>query len=200
MRPFTRSLATSLATVVLASPLSTVQAQITTFSAFLSGAQEDPPNPSPGTGEAIVTLDQFVNTMRVRVNFSGLIGTTTVAHIHCCTADPFVGNVGVATTTPTFPGFPAGVTSGAYDVTFDMLNLTSYRPGFVMDNGGTAASAFSALSAGMFAGKSYFNLHSTVYPGGEIRGFLQVVPEPGTYALMAAGLLGLGVVSRRRRA
>ncbi len=91
MRPVTRSLAPLLASVVLALPLSTVQAQITTFSAFLSGLQEEPPNLSPGTGTVVVTLNEFVNTMRVKVSFTGLIGTTTVAHIHCCTATPVAG-------------------------------------------------------------------------------------------------------------
>lgn len=89
---------------------------------------------------------------------------------------------------------------GTYDRTFDMLNAASYNAAFITANGGTTATAFSALTAGMFANKSYFNLHTNLYPGGEIRGFLQVVPEPSTYALMAAGLIGLGVVSRRRRA
>lgn len=44
-------------------------------------------------------------------------------------------------------------------------------------------------------------MHTTFAPGGEIRGFLlNPIPEPGTYALMAAGLLGVAGRVRRRRA
>lgn len=80
-----------------------------------------------------------------------------------------------------------------------MLAAASYNAAYVTANGGTATTAYAALTAGMFAGKSYLNVHSTFAPGGEIRGFLQVIPEPSTYALMGAGLLTLGAVARKRR-
>lgn len=41
----------------------------------------------------------------------------------------------------------------------------------------------------------YVNVHTNVFPGGAIRG---QVPEPGTLALLGAGLLGLGAVRRRQ--
>jgi hypothetical protein len=52
---------------------------------------------------------------RSAVSFSGLIGSVTVAHIHCCTAAAEAGTAAVATPTPTSPGFPVAVTSGSYD-------------------------------------------------------------------------------------
>jgi hypothetical protein len=66
--------------------------------------------------------------------------------------------------------------------------------------GGTAAGAETALIAGMQAGRSYFNIHSTFAPGGEIRGTLQqVVPEPATFSLVGGVLLVAAVYQLRRK-
>jgi hypothetical protein len=181
--------------VALSSPAT---ATTIVYSTSLSGAAESPPNASPGTGSAIVTVDDVANTMWVQVSFSDLIGTTTASHIHCCTATAYSGTAGVATVVPTFTGFPIGVTSGTYDHTFDMLSTASWNPAFITANGGTAAGAWAALLAGMATGDAYLNIHTIAVPGGEIRGFL-AVPEPGTLTLLGLGLAGLGL-SRRRKA
>ena len=156
------------------------------YYARLSGPNEAPPNNSTGTGNAIVTIDGTL--MRVQASFSGLTGNTTASHIHAPTTVAGTGTAGVATTTPTFTGFPLGVTAGTYDHTFDMTLASSYRAGYITANGGTPASAFTALKAAMSAGKSYFNIHSNVFPGGEIRGFLLACPTitvsiPDAFAL-----------------
>jgi hypothetical protein len=57
-----------------------------------------------------------------------------------------------------------------------MLLASSYNPSYVTNNGGTTASAFAALRAAITAGKAYLNIHSTMFPGGEIRGFLNLCP------------------------
>jgi CHRD domain-containing protein/PEP-CTERM motif-containing protein len=182
------------ACMLLCAPLA--RPALLVYDAFLSGPSESPPNASPGTGFAVVTFDTVADTMRVQASFSGLLGTTTASHIHAPTPAPFSGTAGVATTTPTFPGFPLGVTSGTYDMTFDLSLSTSWNAAFISANGGTTASATAAFEAAVAAGESYLNIHSTVVPGGEIRGFLVAVPEPGTLSLAA---LALGVVWRRRR-
>jgi hypothetical protein len=63
--------------------------------------------------------------------------------------------------------------SGTYSHTFNMLDPSSYNPAFVAANGGTAASAETALFTGIMAGRAYLNVHTTMFPGGEIEGFLQ---------------------------
>lgn len=168
------------------------------YTATLSGPAEAPPNSSPGIGSATVTVDYDLLTMRVQTSFSGLLGNVSVAHIHCCTAAALTGTVGVATPTPSFPGFPSGVTAGSYDRTFDLTLASSYNPAFVTANGGTVSGALNTLGLGLDAGKAYFNVHSSLYPGGEIRGFLQPVPEAETYLMMLVGLGVVGVAVRRR--
>ena len=151
----------------------------------LSGAIEVPSNSSPGTGKTVVTIDG--NFMRVQATFSGLVpltsaglpSGTTASHIHAPTPIPLspTSTAGVATTTPTFTGFPNGVQSGTYDRVFDMTLASSYNPAYITANGGTPASAFVALKAAIAAGRSYLNIHSTAFPGGEIRGFLIPCPS-----------------------
>jgi hypothetical protein len=55
------------------------------------------------------------------------------------------------------------------------------------------------MIGGMNNSQAYFNIHSQVAPGGEIRGFITVTPEPSTLALFAAGLLATVALSVRRR-
>jgi hypothetical protein len=185
-----------LATVVWFAQLA--PAQTVQYSTSLSGAAEDDPNDSPGTGTSLVTIDTAASTMRVQASFSDLMGTVTAAHIHCCTAEPLTGAVSVATQTPTFPNFPSGVTAGTYDMTFDLNQDSSYNSSFLTANGGTASGAKDALLAGLDAGRAYFNIHTTSFGGGEIRGFL-VVPEPSSGCLVLIGLGVIALASRKRR-
>jgi hypothetical protein len=186
------------ALLVLLVPVLGAQAA-TVYVATLSGPNESPPVDSPGTGTATVIYDSDARTLKVMAEFSGLLAGVTAAHIHCCTADPLAGTVGVATTTPTFPGFPAGVTSGSYDQTFDLSSASSFNVSFLNSNGGTDEGAEAALAAGLAAGKAYFNIHTSLYTGGEIRGFLTPVPVPAAAWLFGSGLLGLVGLARRKK-
>lgn len=176
------------------------------FTAVLDGASENPPNASPGTGTATVIIDldtalSTVGTMRVMAEFENLIGNTTAAHIHCCTAPP--NNVNVATQVPSFVGFPLAVTSGSYDYIFDLADEDTFHPTFLITSGGTAEGATAALVAGLQAGQAYFNIHTDYITAGEIRGFLTAeqdnsVPEPGMVALLALMAWGTSFAIRRR--
>lgn len=170
-----------------------------TYFAELTGPNEAPPNASPGIGQAYVTIDTAAHTLVIDVAFSGLIGTVTAAHIHCCTATPFTDTVGVATMLPTFAGFPSGVTAGTYLNTFDTSLTTTFGAAFLTANGGTAAGAEAALAAGLAQGRAYFNIHTTQFSGGEIRGFLTPIPEPGTMALVGIPVALAWILRRGRR-
>jgi hypothetical protein len=169
------------------------------YATTLSGANENPVNASPATGWAKVLIDDVANTMTVTANFSGLTGPTTASHIHCCTAVPLTGNAGVATSLPTIPTFPLGVTSGIYTETFDLLNLSTYNAGFITSNGGSVDSARLAFLTGLASGEAYLNIHTAAFRAGEVRGFLKEVPEPGSVALFGVGAAGLAALRRRRR-
>ncbi|GGY79359.1 CHRD domain-containing protein [Pseudoduganella plicata] len=170
-----------------------------TYTTALSGTAEAPPNESPGTGTATVGFDIDTHTLVIDVTFSGLIGMTTAAHIHCCTAIPGEGTAGVATQVPNFVDFPLGVTAGVYSHVFDTSLAGTWNQAFINAHGGTTAGAEAALLAGLDSGSAYFNIHSTAAPGGEIRGFLQPVPEPATVAMLALGAPLMLALARRRK-
>jgi MYXO-CTERM domain-containing protein len=60
------------------------------------------------------------------------------------------------------------------------------------------ANAETALLNGIAAGEAYLNVHSSVFPGGEIRGYLQPTPEPATFLMAGAALAALAWRRRRR--
>ena len=185
----TRLLGIAVILVALVAVAGSSQALPVTYFANLDGPSEAPPNASPGTGTAQVEIDMVAHWLRVQATFANLLGMTTASHIHAATALPGVGTAGVATQTPTFLGFPLGVTSGTYDNTFDTTLTSTFNTSFVNANGGTAAGAEAALAASLAAGTAYLNIHTNLFPGGEIRGFLQPVPRAGDRRSPGHGLV-----------
>jgi hypothetical protein len=190
----TRFFGFSLIAVVLVVVTAPARATLFSYSASLDGPSESPANASPGTGAALVEYNDSAHTLHVHVTFSGLTGNTTASHIHAPTLVAGTGTANVATTTPTFSGFPLGVTSGLYDNTLDMTQASSWNASYVTANGGTTAGAEAALAAALAAGKAYLNIHTQAFTGGEIRGFL--VPEPAMLTFAAAGAM---IILGRRR-
>jgi len=166
------------------------------YRAVATGALESPPNPSPGT--SLVTIDLGGKEMFVDMPFRDLDGTTTDAHIHCCTGTAFTG---VAPVAVPFQDFPMGVTAGTYSKAIPLDDAMSYDPAFVSTHGGTASSAETALIDAINANEAYVNIHTSLYPNGEIRGWLVAappVPETAEWSMLAVGLAGLMWMSRRR--
>lgn len=158
------------------------------FDTTLSGLNEVPVA-MPSAGSGFATVDLTGNLLTVNVTFTGLATPVLAGHIHCCSA--LGTNIGVAVG---FSGLPAA-TSGTFMQTFDLTDAAVYSVGFL--GAGTAAGAQAALIAGMSGGLAYVNLHNSAFPGGEIRGQLATVPEPGSAAMLVMGLAGLLVLRRR---
>jgi hypothetical protein len=55
-----------------------------------------------------------------------------------------------------------------------------------------------ALAASLAADTAYLNIHTTNFPGGEIRCFL-LVPEPATILMLVSGGIAVSAVHTRRR-
>jgi hypothetical protein len=158
----------SIALMATLTAMSMASATIWNFSGLMDGSQENPPNGSPGFGSFSGTLDDITGAITLGGAYSGMLANVTAAHIHG----------------PALPGVNGPV----------ILPLTT--------SGGTAgtlngAGTYTALQiADLLAGKHYVNVHTSAFPGGEIRGQITAVPEPGTLAAIG---LGVAALARRRR-
>lgn len=186
-----RSICITLSTLAWLALGGLAEAAPITFTATLSGSQEFPPVNSPGSGTATVIFDAEAHTMSVDASFEDLLSPTTASHIHGPVVPP-EPNAGVATQVPSFVGFPLGVTAGTYSEVFNTLDPATYNPAFLTANGGTAAGAEAAFLDMLLAGAAYLNIHTEMFPAGEIRGNLTqqvAIPAPAGLALFALALV-----------
>lgn len=143
--------------------------QITADSGLI-GYQENPSNSTTGNGtfEAKVANDD--ESFDWTLHYEALEGTVQQAHIHFSQRGVNGGISIWLCGTATSPG-PAGTLvcppppatiSGTADAT-DVVGPTGQ---------GIEAAAFGEILAAIRAGKAYANVHSSKWPGGEIRGQL----------------------------
>ncbi|CRK55085.1 hypothetical protein [Alloactinosynnema sp. L-07] len=133
----------------------------------LSGYQEDPAAVSTAaTGRFHVKIDDSAQEIRYELSYSSLIGTITQAHIHfggkaqsggvsvfLCTN---LGNGPAGT--QLCPAAPATITGTIRPVDVIGPNAQGIAPG-----------QFDELVAAVNAGATYVNVHTSQFPGGEIR-------------------------------
>lgn len=123
---------------------------------------------TPATGFLSGSVDLSTNFFVLDYSFSGLLAPQTAAHVH---RGAFGVNGPVVIGAPSFP-----------------LGSPIHFEAFISDT----------VENDFLAGNLYLNVHSQLFPAGEIRGQLIAVPEPSTYAIAGAAFLGLMVLSRRR--
>ena len=129
------------------------------------------------TNTGVLSLDVLWGSAN---GFTNLTGRATAMHIHGPTASPapgsFTENAGVQINLGVLAGFDGSATAGGF---LDSVQLSGQQ---VED---------------LLQGRLYINVHTEQQPGGEIRG--TIVPEPGTLALVAGGLLLFAAGRRRAR-
>jgi hypothetical protein len=136
-------------------------AQTYTLTATLTGAGENPGINTGAFGSATVTVDIATRTVTYRVDVFNLPSGVTASHIHAGAAGtngPVIVNFA-----PPVPASNDFAFSGTVrDTEFSLKPDAGIR---------SADDMFQAI----IGGNSYVNVHSSVNPGGEIRGQLTVV-------------------------
>lgn len=142
------------------------------FKATLTGYEEVPAISTNGTGTFTLTIDLNDSGFNYELNFSGTTGTVTQSHTHIAQKGVnggimifFCSNLGNGPA-----GTQACPTSGTVTGRITAADVI----------GGAAAQGvspgeFAKVLAAIKAGSAYVNVHSTTFPGGEIRG--QLLPD-----------------------
>lgn len=144
---------------LLAAPL--VHSQTERFSASLSGANEVPPINTAGTGNFEMAIQQ--GTITFSLTFSDLSSSLTVAHLHFAPSK-VAGGVMIFLCGGGGQAACPAATSGSITGTITAANVTG--PGSQGIAAGDLDSALEAVREDL----AYANMHTTNFPGGEIRG------------------------------
>ncbi len=155
--------------VVLADP-SFADRQARSFRATLNHYNEIPSVNANATGEFRATLSRDESTISFTLSYSNLTGSPSAAHIHIGQG---FANGGVAIFLCGGGGQPScpSDTSATITGTATAANVVA-----IMAQGLDAGDLASAIRA-MRAGKTYANIHTARFPGGEDRG--QIMPRAG---------------------
>jgi len=129
--------------------------------ANLKGFNEVPAISTTGSGEFRGKISQDETSIEYELSYSGLEGTATAAHIHLGQKDV---NGGIIAFLCGGGGKPACPASGT--VTGTIMAADIIGPAGQGISAGEFAEALKAIRSGV----TYANVHSSMVPGGEIRG------------------------------
>ncbi len=156
---------------------------VVVFKARLTGFQEVAPRLTPGHGTFIGKLDLNHQTITFTETWTDLIGNT-VASGHVLFSHIHFGQTGVAGGITVFLCGPTGATNPHQPVCQDAstgsakgsINASDVFPATAPGDGdqGIKAGDFAGLLRIIRAGGAYANIHTTQFPGGEIRGQIHV--------------------------
>ena len=146
---------------LIAAPMVTSQTE--RFSASLAGGNEVPPINSAGTAAFDMTIR---DTITFSLTFSGLSSPLIFSHLHFAPSKVAGGVMIFLCGGGNQPACPAA-TSGTITGTITAANVTG--PTGQGINPGDLNSALEAVRSDL----SYANMHTTMFPGGEIRGNVQ---------------------------
>jgi len=139
---------------------------------------QEPPVVSDGLAIAFIAFDPNFRLAVIRVTFNNLIGKATRLHFHCNVAGQngpialgFVDLVDPASDNSEVVTLGANTINGR--VTNAQFPATDPCPGVI----GRAVNDLASLAEAINAGQIYWNLHTTAFPAGELRG--QVQPLEG---------------------
>lgn len=141
------------------------------ISARLQSYQEVPSISSNASGRFRATIDDTAGTITYTLSYEGLTGDVRQSHIHFG-QHSVNGGISVflcQTTTNPDPTGLAPQCPQAGTVTGLLQAANTIGPG----GQGIAAGEFAELIAAIRAGVAYVNVHSSTFPGGEVRGQLR---------------------------
>ena len=148
------------------------------YIANLNSAQEGNPN-NTSTATGIINATLSGSTFTFNGSFSGLVAPVNNGGFHIHGPAAIGANASVI-----FPLYPT------------MTLSSDQRSGTMAGSVTMNSQQIDWLNQNLL----YFNIHSTTFTGGEIRGQILPVPEPSTWALMGFGTLGLLWRLRRKKA
>jgi hypothetical protein len=151
-----------------------------TVSTALKSGEEVPAISSPASGFFKATVDTDNQTISFELKYDGIATAPLQAHIHF---GQFSVNGGVSVFLCANIPVPAGPTPAACPaspggtVTGTLMPENVIGPNAPPTVQGIAAGEFDELVAAIRKGLTYVNVHSSAFPGGEIRGQLDNVKK-----------------------